>query len=140
MDYNIHFIEENDLIQFYSGTDPLKIHGLGKMVQILAKLVLSNFNEDFLDWNIGGNLPADAKSNPYYLTSDAAIEELALQVLERVKKQYLKDQEPIENLDERLASMTLRRAYIDWEQYRGVIEYNVVAESGKEAVIRMLAD
>ena len=43
-DYNIHFVKNEDgLIQFYSGKDPLRVTGIAKMVQILAKLVLSNF-------------------------------------------------------------------------------------------------
>ena len=138
-DYNIHFVRaDDDLIQFYSGKDPLRISGLAKMIQILAKLVLSNFNEDFYDWNIGGHLPAAVRNNPRYLTSDEELRDLALIVMERVVKIYKDTQEKITDLDERLHSMTLRNAYIDWEKDRGIIEYNVVAESGKEAVFKLL--
>lgn len=137
-DYNIHFVLDNNLIKFESGKDPLKVTGLAKMIQILAKLVLSNLNEDFYDWNLGGHLTASIRQNPMYLTSDANLEKLALDVLERVKKIYIDHQETVTNPDERLAAMTLRKAYIDWERDRGVIEYNVVAESGKSAVFRMI--
>lgn len=139
-DYNIHFVKNEDgLIQFYSGKDPLRVTGIAKMVQILAKLVLSNFNEDFYDWDIGGHLPGEVKSNPRYLTTDEELRDLALIVLDRVVKIYVDNQEKVTDPDERLHSMTLRDAYIDWERDTGVIEYNVVAESGKEAVLRLLS-
>ena len=60
-------------------------------------------------------------------------------MLDRVVKIYVDNQEKVTDPDERLHSMTLRDAYIDWERDTGVIEYNVVAESGKEAVLRLLS-
>ena len=135
MDYQIHFVgvEEQDLLSYESGRDPRKELGLSKLVQMIAKLILTNTDEDLYDPEIGCSMRRLANEEPRYLQSDEGITELAIICMNRAIKIIRENQAGIADPDNRLNTMTLRQAYIDWENYRGVIEYNVFAESGLAA-------
>lgn len=142
-DYGIHFVAEANpaegYISFESGKDPEKSWGIAKLVQILAKLFLTNTEEDLVDPHIGGNVRKLANTYPRFLRSDAGITELAIICMNRVIDIVKATQVDVADPDERLDTLELRKAWIDWDDYKGIMEFDVTAESGEQAVLRLLA-
>jgi len=130
-------INQASQISFTSGKSPLGVSGIKKLEQMVIKLLLTNTGEDIVDPAIGGNLRRMAAENPEYLQSETGIVALATEAGNRVSGIIKYYQEDIVNSDERLALLTVRDAYLDYDNNVAVIAYGITAESGAVAVLSL---
>ena len=130
-------INQASQISFTSGKSPLGVSGIKKLEQMVIKLLLTNTGEDIVDPAIGGNLRRMAAENPEYLQSETGIVALATEAGNRVSGIIKYYQEDIVNSNERLALLTVRDAYLDYDNNVAVIAYGITAESGAVAVLSL---